>query len=620
MQALRHLKNIDVKKLILEKENYEHLMVFEEEEKHAQEQDGSLQHVALKHIIKHIEMESDVLLGKDVISDIELVKSYDGSENTILNKINRTELAGSKHFLEKVLCTPIFDKTILQNRKLLLTRIESLIESNAWINPMLLEMVPLEKDITWLYSCTDEDISSLYDMVYFRYWFVKHMNHNEAALTCHNLYRILVSPVIGIVSPITYFVVPYLVLRFKFKLPIGFFSYIRMTFMSLFSKNGLMNQLSPGVSKFKYVSYAFSLLFYFQSLFNSVEISRGSLRLSKMITSKVNNIVSFIQKGKKVHDTVWGTDVSCMFPMCIPFDDGLNCFENTNLAPFKLVSNFGKQLKIFKTMKKDSYLPLINRVYMIDCIFSIIKAKKEFVFCYPDYEDNGPRLTIKGVWHPCLDVDRVVKNDVVLGTDEDTKIRNILLTGPNAGGKSTLIKSVVISVVLAQTVGITNATVMRISPFKFINSQIHIPDCKGKESLFEAEMYRSKSNFDNIKEIDGNPSFIVMDEIFSSTNPVEGIAGAYAVAKSLASHETNLSIISTHYIYLTKLAKETKLFVNYKMNVDICDGLITYPYRMSKGVSKQYIALDLLKKNGFDPKIIEEGMRVKEKLLKPVIV
>jgi hypothetical protein len=54
------------------------------------------------------------------------------------------------------------------------------------------------------------------------------------------------------------------------------------------------------------------------------------------------------------------------------------------------------------------------------------------------------------------------------------------------------------------------------------------------------------------------------------------------------------------------------------MNVEIEDGgIIQYPYSMSKGVSRQYIALELLKKNGFNPDIIEEGMRIKELLLQP---
>lgn len=633
MKLLNYLKSsCDLKKYLLDKENYEQISILEEaEQANAAEGDKTcaapenLRKLTYQYIIKNIGNMTDVVLGQDVLNDIELVKSYDGGMDTVLNKIDMTCLIGSKHYLERVVCNPVFNATILQKRKALLMRVESLAGSNSLVLSKLQNMAPYENDIAWLYNCSDDDMSSLYDMVYFRYWFVNHLNKHESALTFHNLYRIMVSPVIGIVSPITYFVIPYFVLRYKYGLPLGFFTYLRFTFSTLFSNNGLLSQFSPNVSKFKYVSYAFSLLFYFQSMFNSVEIARASFKIARMITNRINNIVEFIKSGKYVHDQVWGEDFSSMFDISVSkatvFDNTVSYFDEECLAPFRLLSNFGKQLKIFKNFKRDAYLPLINRCYMIDCLMGIVSAKQKLNLSIPDFVTSGdPCLNLQGMWHPCLDQGQVVKNDVVLGSDNQDKTRNMMLTGPNAGGKSTLIKSVVISIIMSQTVVVVNADSARLSPFKYINSQIHIPDCKGKESLFEAEMYRSKSNFEQLEMIDKQPSFIVMDEIFNSTNPIEGIAGAYAIAKSLGAHESNLSIISTHYVYLTRLAKETKLFKNYKMNVILRDGTIEYPYKMSRGVSRQYIALELLKKNGFDTKIIEEGMRIKERLLAPTVV
>ena len=106
-----------------------------------------------------------------------------------------------------------------------------------------------------------------------------------------------------------------------------------------------------------------------------------------------------------------------------------------------------------------------------------------------------------------------------------------------------------------------------------------------------------------------------MDEIFNSTNPVEGIAGAYSIAKKMSEYDNNILIFTTHYIYLTKL-KRTGRFINYRMNVVRGDAPhdITYPYKLEEGVSKQYIALDLLRKNGFDDDIIDEAVRVRNVL------
>lgn len=144
---------------------------------------------------------------------------------------------------------------------------------------------------------------------------------------------------------------------------------------------------------------------------------------------------------------------------------------------------------------------------------------------------------------------------------------------------------------------------------------MNIPDCKGKESLFEAEMYRSKDNLDSLKKYTGKLSAIFMDEIFNSTNPIEGISGAYAIAKNMVKHETTMTFITTHYIYLTKLAShQPEKFINMKMNVIHNDNEIKYPYKILPGISRQYIALELLQLNGFDKDVVEDALAIKKKL------
>jgi DNA mismatch repair ATPase MutS len=150
---------------------------------------------------------------------------------------------------------------------------------------------------------------------------------------------------------------------------------------------------------------------------------------------------------------------------------------------------------------------------------------------------------------------------------------------------------------------------------------MNVPDCKGKESLFEAEMKRSKYNLDKLKEIDGQGfSLMIMDEIFNSTNPVEGISGAYAIMKAISSYKTNLMVFTTHYVYLTNLSKECN-FKNMHMSVDIEKdnedkvNNISFPFILSDGVCRQYIALDLLKINGFDADLIDNAIAIKNKFV-----
>ena len=108
-------------------------------------------------------------------------------------------------------------------------------------------------------------------------------------------------------------------------------------------------------------------------------------------------------------------------------------------------------------------------------------------------EKKKPTINIKNIWHPYLN-NNTVKNSVDINN-------NILITGPNAAGKSTFIKSVIINIILSQTIGICSAENFEITPFNMIETYLHIPDTKGSSSLFEAEMFRSKEYIDKIKNL-----------------------------------------------------------------------------------------------------------------------
>ena len=83
--------------------------------------------------------------------------------------------------------------------------------------------------------------------------------------------------------------------------------------------------------------------------------------------------------------------------------------------------------------------------------------------------------------------------------------------------------------------------------------------------------------------------------------------------------ENSVSIVTTHYNYLHKLEKDTKKFKNYKMESIIKNDTIEFPYKIKKGYSKQYIALELLKNNKNLQKnkdIFEEAIKFKNNLFK----
>lgn len=573
------------------------------------------------NIIQHVNVPYNVVVGPNVLSDLEIIQTYNGckfSQDTIFGKLFKSSLQGSKYYFAELLTRPNCDINILKKRQSILAAIDTKIKGNLNTKQSLQTLKENEKSLLWIYQSTDQDLQSLYDLVYFKFWMLKMLNHKDIVLTGHNLYKIIVSPLIGILTPITYFVIPYLIVRIKFKLKVGFIAYIKMMFNMMFSSSSMFGS---GFSNMRYLSYCLSIIFYFQGLFNSVEVSKAVYKISSLITEKTYAVAQFIKTAKQMQDIFWDDDILNAF-----FEDSTIALPNVNYfeagdvgsPKFKLFSNFGKSLKIYKHFKKEMYIPLIKRCYMIDTLIGILDAKDklklgnvEFVEGQDDFCE--PKLSLCKVWHPSLDQEKAVGNDVMIGET----YKHIILTGPNAGGKSTLIKSVLLTPMLSQTICFANAESCRLTPFHYMNSQINIPDCKGKESLFEAEMNRSLESLQQLQLFQDKPTILVMDEIFNSTNPIEGIAGAYAIAKRISEFKNNVSIISTHFIYLTKLAKRCPSFAAFKMNVSIQDDTtFSYPYKLSRGVSRQYIALELLKRSGFEEGILDDAIKIKNELLR----
>lgn len=557
-------------------------------------------------------------IGGDVYHDVEFFHPFhEKNASTVFDQINNCSLKGGTKLLKKILQHPTHDSYTLQKRKDVLQALE--VFMNDDILQRFQKLKELEKDVLWVFDDIDQNLKDLYDMVMFRFCMFKPLNKYPHALTTFNLYRIIVSPLIGILSPIVYFVIPYLILAIRFKLKVPFKVYIKILFETLMTSDSLL--MGGGNYKtMRVISYAFSMIFYFQGILNSVEISKTLHKVSKHLVEKTNSVVRFLKISQQLIHMLWNQDMALHFlsSNVLEMQEKEDVYLQTlTEVPYEWTSNFGKQIHTYMTFNKPVIQSILTKVYTLDALFSVLQFKNVHNANYADIIEfsSKPQLHIQGMFHPCIDPSKVVRNDLSMQDD------NMIITGPNAGGKSTFIKSVIINVLLNQTITITNGTNTRFTPFYDLHSQINIPDSKGYESLFEAEMYRCKEKLDLLKQSeskDNIPKFAlyVMDEIFNSTNPVEGIAGAYAIAKKIADYPHCLLVFTTHYVYLTKLEK-TRRFKNYSMNiVRNEEGEITYPYKLCSGLSRQYIALELLKKNGFDQDIIDEAIQVKKKLTK----
>ena len=279
------------------------------------------------------------------------------------------------------------------------------------------------------------------------------------------------------------------------------------------------------------------------------------------------------------------------------------------------ISHHGRVLVAFRLMykAKKTLEPLLLALAELDAAVSVATIYNEFSekrvrFCFPSYKkDNQPALRMRGFWNPFISPKIVVANDVSL---QGPHGRNMVITGPNAGGKSTLIRSIVNNLFLAQSLALAAAEEMECTPFYAIGTYLNVvDDIAAGNSLFKAQVKRAQQIIDIVEKTPADcHAFVAVDEMFNGTSAKESKAAAFSVGKNIGAHSNVICILATHYPLLSLLPKQSPAFENYKVSVQLDDCSIHYPFKLEKGISNQHIALDILRNEGFACSIVDEAM------------
>jgi DNA mismatch repair ATPase MutS len=172
-----------------------------------------------------------------------------------------------------------------------------------------------------------------------------------------------------------------------------------------------------------------------------------------------------------------------------------------------------------------------------------------------------------------------VKNNVIID-------KKIIITGPNAAGKTTVIKSTLMNIILSQQIGYGFYESAKIKPYDYLHCYLNIPDTSGRDSLFQAESRRCKEILDCLEKNSDKTHFCIFDELYSGTNPYEAVASAYGYIDYLSDMKNVDLMLTTHYIELCKNLKSNNCVKNYHMSVNILDDhKVEYLYKFKKGVS-----------------------------------
>lgn len=233
----------------------------------------------------------------------------------------------------------------------------------------------------------------------------------------------------------------------------------------------------------------------------------------------------------------------------------------------------------------------------IDSMLSVAsyRTMEQGEYCVPEFVRQGEILwETEQIRHPLLKDG--VKNSLCTQ-------QSVLLTGSNASGKSTFLKTVAINAILAQTIHTVLAKSYRSSCFQIASSMALRDDIMEQESYYIVEIKSLKRILDKSRTSE-LPVLCFIDEVLRGTNTVERIASSSQILRVLA-QEKNLCFAATHDIELTYLLEQE--YANYHFEEQITENDVCFDYRLHSGRTNSRNAIHLLRLLGYDQTVIRSA-------------
>lgn len=509
-------------------------------------------------IINNIYIKKDNnLIDSHVYKELEFFYDYKGGTNSVFSKINFTETLIGELYLKKKLLEPV-----VSYKKINDYNVDFIEKSKQF----LLYIKPNQKCLLSFMKPLD----NIYENIYLPNIALRTLKTDELKNMVQKMYMIfnIGLPFYTIFSPVIFLLIFFVMKNILNKYLIGKLRYlINISFMGLMELN-----IFKIDSLYALVKTGFSLLFFVYNVYSSIKFSLMSYILYNKIKEKLDILKNITEK---VYEIYKDNNLGIKTLEKIKIDIG--SIYNSGYVMLKYKS-------FIKNPKLINYIKFIGKLDYTLCRYKLIKkgfTKSNFI------KSKKPLVIFKGVSNPYFD-DKFIKNDITIDN-------NIILTGVNAGGKSTFIKTILINIILSQTIGICCADYMLITPFSYITSSLNKFDEKGKHSLFQSEIRQISTYIDKMNNLKKNTyGFLVIDEIFSGTNMNDAEISADIYCNKLSEIENSLSLTTTH---LNSITKKRERFRNYKMIIkrDNSNKLI-YTYKIENGVNNDSVILDLLVK------------------------
>jgi len=552
--------------------------------------------------------DNKVEINKNIINDLELVKTLDPSCNPIYEYCFDNDNDISKKINEQACKYYTTDIHFLKDNQILLK-----------------EYMPLGVKYTD-YSENYKNIMDIWNELkigldfkekyYFVEWeMLEFLNRSEWFLQFISIYNLL-SPIISLLVPIIILIIPFFIIRMK-GLSITMNDYIDVlkyvakqnAIGKLFVVN--LNEINIQEKFYIFISAAFYLFSIYQNFMVCVRFNNNM----KRIHNHFNEIRIYL------YHTIISMENYLEYSVSLKSHEQFNSIVREKLNTIKHIQekirtitdynmfNFGK-IKEIGYVFKCFYELHIDKIYdeaimysfgfngYLDCLKGLQKNILDGKMNYAFFIDDSKKTILENSYYANLKNVNHVKNTIKFK-------KNMIVTGPNASGKTTILKSTLINIIFTQQFGCGFYDSAKLKPFDHIHCYLNIPDTSGRDSLFQAEARRCKEILDIISLNKKEVHFCAFDELYSGTNPEEAEQSAIAFMKYITKNNNVSCLLTTHFIKICKRLEKTKMIVNYKMASEKHDNEIIYKYILEKGISDIKGGIVVLKQMNYPKEIID---------------
>ena len=452
-------------------------------------------------------------------------------------------------------------KTILDLRKSLTPEKEKKLET-------LFESVhAIEPELHLFFKRTNVETDSYGQLLFSGWTSLQVLNTIPFVLFGLSIYKQYIVPALAVLMPLFIIVMPYVFLTYVSKIPISIDQYIHIL-MNMFGFQNLDLTNPRTILQGSLTLFSIGQSIY-QPIQNALHLQTIHKDMMKIASAAEHLVIS-------AHELQRLFPPSKSLQACleeIPTQDAHRLFATFWDSPYTLqwiLTTVGDCEVLYRFAKESTFQPV---EYLI--------GKKPFVKIHQGVD-------------PFLD--SAIPFDLTLSG----RIHHAILTGPNRGGKSSVLRSTLLNIVLAQTFGMAslNGTgFFLLRPFDWIATGLRLEDRPGAASMFESEVEFSVQILARAKETPDQIGFVVFDELFHSTNPPDGARTADIFLQTLWQTPNTASFISTHVFDLAKKSPSNiqRLCVPaYRES----SGELTFTYTLQKGICEVSSVDEILQEKG----------------------